>query len=235
MRVLAGCLVLILIVAVNSCSKDQDTRLYSFTYSFRDSLSGWEADFADYPEDSATYHLQAGLETLPYNINTDSTKNAIRLSGNNHSDDLFMFIKRKLSGLRKNTTYQVLFNVKLASNAPTGTLGAGGAPGESVYVKVGASTIEPEKQLVDGFYVMNIDKGDQSTAGENMVVVGNIGVASTTVNYAIITRFNSSANAVYATTNDAGELWLIIGTDSGYEGITTLYYTQVDVYLNQTD
>lgn len=235
MRILAGSLVVILIVAASSCSKDQVTKLYSFTYSFRDSLSGWEGDFADYPEDSATYHLQAGLETLPYNINTDSTKKAIRLSGNNHSDDLFMFIKRKISGLRKNTTYQVLFNVKLASNAPTGTLGAGGAPGESVYVKVGASTIEPEKQLVDGFYTMNIDKGNQSTAGENMVVIGNIGVASTTVNYAIITRFNSSANAVYATTNDVGELWLIIGTDSGYEGITTLYYTQVDVYLNQTD
>jgi hypothetical protein len=235
MRVLAGFFVVFLIVASASCSKDQVTRLYSFTYSFRDSTSGWVGDFADYPEDSSTYHLKASHDTLPFNINADSTRKAIRLSGINRSDDLFMFIKRKISGLRKNTEYQILFSVKVASNAPTDAAGIGGAPGESVYLKVGASVVEPQRQLVDGFYLMNIDKGNQSEGGENMIVVGHIGVAASTVKYTVITRFNTTANGVYATSDDAGELWLIVGTDSGYEGTTTLYYTQVDVFLNAVD
>lgn len=227
--------VIVLMIAVGSCSKEQVVKVYSFTYSFRDSLSGWEGGFADHPADTATYNLHADLDILPYNINTDSTKKSIRLSGTNRSDDLFMFIKRKLTGLRKNTTYQVLLNVKLASNAPTNATGAGGAPGESVYVKVGASTIEPQSLLVDGFYAMNIDKGYQSEGGENMKVVGHVGVNDKTTSYTIISRFNTTSNPVIATTNEAGELWLIIGTDSGYEGTTTLYYTQVDVVLNQGD
>lgn len=235
MRLLAGFLVVFVLMISASCSKEQDTKVYTFTFSFRDSLSGWEGDFADYPEDSSTYHLKASHDTLPFNINADSTRKAIRLSGINRSDDLFMFIKRKISGLRKNTPYEVLMNVKLASNVPTNAAGAGGAPGESVYVKVGASTVEPVRELVSGYYQMNIDKGNQSEGGENMVVVGHVGVADKTTNYTIISRFNNSTNPVYATSNELGELWLIVGTDSGYEGLTKLYYTQVDVYLNATD
>lgn len=232
MRLLKGSVVILLFVVAVSCSKDQEIRLYSFSFLFKDSLSGWEGGFADYPEDSTGYHLNAGLDTLPYEINTDSTKKGIRISGINQSDDLFMFIKRKIPGLQKNATYEVLFNIRLASNAPTGAAGVGGAPGESVYLKVGASSIEPESQLTDGFNIMNIDKGNQSGGGENMIVVGHIGVAATTTKYAVITRFNSSGSGVRATANDAGELWVIVGTDSGFEGETTLYYTQVDVFLN---
>lgn len=235
MRVFNGFLIVLFAGLVFSCFPDQEVRIYSVSYIFKDSASGWEGDFADYPADSAGYHLQAGLDTLPYNLNPDSTKKAIRISGINGSDDLFMFIKRKVSGLRRNTTYQLLFNVRLASNAPTNAVGIGGAPGESVFIKVGASAVGPERTLVGEFYRLNIDKGNQAEGGENMVVIGHIGVAPTTNKYTLIVRNNGSANSVYATTDDAGELWLIVGTDSGFEGQTTLYYTQVDVLFNQAD
>ena len=29
-----------------------------------------------------------------------------------------------------------------------------------------------------------------------------------------------------------GELWLIVGTDSGFEGKTTIYYNRIEVTLN---
>ena len=29
--------------------------------------------------------------------------------------------------------------------------------------------------------------------------------------------------------NDSGELWLIIGTDSGFESTTTIYYNRIKV------
>lgn len=31
-----------------------------------------------------------------------------------------------------------------------------------------------------------------------------------------------------------GEIWLIIGTESGFEGITTVYYTRVNVVFSGT-
>ena len=237
MRVLKGFLVVLFALAVVSCLPEQEIRLYSASFFFADSASGWKGDFADYPVDSSGYHLQVGLDTLPYNLNADSTKKAIRISGINRSDDLFMFIKRKVSGLRKNTTYEILFNVRLASNAPVGAVGIGGGPGESVYVKVGATTHEPKKELDDAdIYRLNINKGNQSEGGENMIVIGHVGVAATTPQkYALIVRNNNSSNSVYATTDDRGDLWLIVGTESGFEGETTLYYTQIDVLFNQVD
>lgn len=235
MRVLKGFFVIFFAVSVVSCLPEQEVRLYSVSYLFKDSASGWEGGFADHPVDTTGYHLKAGLDTLPYNLNADSTKKAILLSGINGSDDLFMFMKRKVSGLRKNTTYELLFNVRFASNAPTGAVGVGGAPGESVYVKVGGSTVEPQTEIVDGYYRLTIDKGNQSESGENMVVVGHVGVASTTTKYTLVVRNNNSSNGMYATTNASGELWLIVGTDSGFEGETTLYYTQVDVLFNQVN
>jgi hypothetical protein len=37
-----------------------------------------------------------------------------------------------------------------------------------------------------------------------------------------------------ASTDADGNLWLIAGTDSGFEGLTTVYFTQIDVTLTAT-
>jgi hypothetical protein len=44
-----------------------------------------------------------------------------------------------------------------------------------------------------------------------------------------IERAHVHPNAV--TANQFGELWLLIGTDSGFEGITSLYYQSISVTL----
>lgn len=68
-----------------------------------------------------------------------------------------------------------------------------------------------------------------------MQVVGTIGIAAGTTQYTEVYRNNNSANAFRITTNNNGEAWVIIGTDSGYKGTTTLYYTSVDVLFNQAN
>lgn len=50
--------------------------------------------------------------------------------------------------------------------------------------------------------------------------------------YVSLTRSRRHANRVTAT--DDGELWLIVGTDSGFEGRTELYYQRIDVTLTPT-
>lgn len=226
--------IIFLFILIISCGPEQEVKVYSFSYLFADSVSGWKADFADYPLDSTGYQLHFKHDTLPYNINSDSSRYSLKLSGTNiGGNGLFMFVKRRISGLRPNTSYEVLLNVRLASKDPISSNGLDDTSGELVYLKIGALTEEPEKLLIGDYYTINLDKGEGSDGGENMEVAGNIGVGTTTTKYTIITRNNSSS--VLATSDEEGSIWLIVGTDSRYSGRTVVYYTQIDAFLNQVD
>ena len=106
----------------------------------------------------------------------------------------------------------------------------GGSEGESVFAKAGASNVEP-RSVVDqlGWLRMNIDKGNQSQSGVNAVVIGN--VANSTLCEQNIRRYEikqlRTPRAVLVTTDGVGSAWLLVGTDSGFEAVTSLYYTRI--------
>jgi hypothetical protein len=83
-------------------------------------------------------------------------------------------------------------------------------------------------------YVLNIDKGNQKNSGTNAITLGDIAIPASSLNYSIITRNNASPTSepFIAQSNSAGELWLIVGTDSGFEGTTRVFYTKVDVLFS---
>lgn len=228
---------LTLIFLQASCNQpDQEVNVFSISYFFNDSDEGWTGDFADYPVgDSIAYELVIKHDTIPTGTSANLTTKGMLVSGKNSSDDLFMFIKKKISGLRPNATYEILFNVRVASNAPTGAVGVGGAPGESVYLKAGVTLVEPKKELETGMYRMNIDKGNQAEEGADMINIGHVGVGTTTTKYTVIIRNNNASSSFQITTDATGEIWLVVGSDSGFEGTTTLYYTQIDVLFNAVD
>jgi hypothetical protein len=221
-----------LAVTTGGCTlPDENITVFSYSYEFSTSDEGWKGDFADYPEgDSIFYELKFKHDTVP---GTSGNRKGLMLSGNNHSDDLFMFVRKQLTGLKPNTTYRVLFNVRIASKEKTGAVGAGGAPGESVFVKAGITLQKPEKVLTDGMYRMNVDIGNQAQVGEDVMLLGHIGVATNTEKFTEVFRNNNSANTFWITTDQTGAVWVLIGTDSGYEGITTVYYTGIDIFFNE--
>jgi hypothetical protein len=205
--------------------------ILNYWVDFNESEDGWIGDFADYPAteyDSAEYGLKIEHANLPAYL---SNQKALLVSGNNYCDDLFMFIKKKIEGLQPSTDYTIVFSVEMASNAPTGLVD-GEKPGEGVFLKAGAVSTEPRKVIDGDFYRMNIDKGNHAASGEDMNVIGNIAVAATTDTYTLITRTNSSAQPLIVRSNSKGELWLIIGTDSDFGGLTSIYYTGVNVVLS---
>lgn len=208
-------------------------------YNFHHGVLGWTAGFADYPPNVGTdYELFAGIRYMPRKL-TYVPKRGFYIQGHNRSDDLFMFFKRRLAaedGVVANQTYRIEFIVKFASNAASGCSGIGGAPGESVALKVGASSIEPLAVLQsNGYLRMNIDKGNQSQGGAAASVAGNIsngipcGQASPFFPFALVERTHQHTSAI--TSNANGELWLLVGTDSGFEGLTRLYFQSVRVRL----
>ena len=196
------------------------------TFVFSGTFAGWKGDFTDYPVGAEQfYELAWGWENLPLAVDGTLDK-GLYLSGNNHSDDLFMFVKYAIQGLDPETTYIIHFaSVIIESDATAGRIGIGGAPGESVFFKVGASTQEPQKVDVGGFYLLNVDKGNQSQGGTNAVVIGNL--ANPSEGYQV--KEFCADNALAITTDAHGKLWIFLGTDSGFEGLTKFYIARVDL------
>jgi hypothetical protein len=208
------------------------TPVQTVTYSFEENAEGWAGGFADYPADWEEDRLafQFSHAPLPEEVNQDG--GALKVSGKNLSDDLFIFVKKQISGLRPEHTYAVTFQVELASQYPQESFGIGGSPGSSVYLKVGGSTAEPQAVVKDGYYRMNIDKGNQAQGGEQMVVAGTVGIPGNEFKYQLIRRDNLQ-EPVRVRTDAEGKLWVVVGTDSGFEGTTTLYYNQIEVMLKE--
>jgi len=217
-------------------------QIIELDYNFRGGTLGWTADFADYPPntnaDNSLYELDARLRFMPRKL-TRVPRRGFYLRGHNRSGDLFMFLKRRLTtadGIVAGQTYRIEYVITLASNAPSRCVGIGGAPGESVFLKVGASSIEPLAVLQpNGYLRMNVDKGNQAQSGTAASVAGNIanGIpceqALPSYPFALIQRSHQHTSNV--TANEGGELWLLVGTDSGFEGLTKLYYQSIRVKL----
>jgi heat shock protein HslJ len=206
-----------------------------FTYTFDDDQESWIAGFSDLPADyeEEIYELDSEWRELP----DDLDGHAIYMQGHNRSDDLFMFLKREVDGLEPGANYGATFRLVLASNVPAGLSGVGGSPGESVYVKVGAATIEPiVEEEADGWLRMNIDKGNQAREGEDMINIGDLANPNLTPETAgayELMEQNSSGRDFEVTADENGVVWFIVGTDSGFEGLTTLYYDTISVVLEQ--
>lgn len=208
-------------------------------YDFHRGTLGWTAGFADYPPNAGTgYELDWGIRYMPRKL-TRVPRRGFYIQGHNRSDDLFMFLKRRLAfedGITPNQTYRVEYVITFASNAPSGCFGIGGAPGEHVALKAGASSIEPLAVMQpNGYLRMNVDKGNQSVGGPAASVAGNIanGIpceqALPDSPFVLIQRSHVHTTDVTASSN--GELWLLVGTNSGFEGMTRLYYQRIRVRL----
>lgn len=214
---------LLLILLAGGCSREpeQEFYLYNEDFPFDTGTEGWEGDFADYlAEDSIVCELQVDHIQLPSEL--AQNKKALMLSGINKNKNLFMFIKKKLNGLKPSTEYTLAYDIELASNTPKSS-------GEN-FLKAGASAIEPVKYLSDDYFRLNIDKGYQSTGGKDMAVLGSISTNLNATSYTLLTLRSSSSMKV--STNSAGELWLTVGTDSSLQGVATVYYTRISVVLS---
>ena len=199
-------------------------------FSFETDADGWLVDFADLPEeyDQSIFELDGGRRALPDGLDGAG----IYVQGHNRSDDLFMYLKRRVDGLTPAASYTVSATVDLATNAALASIGIGGSPGSSVFVKAGASTAEPEAAPDrTGHLRMRIDKGNQSRGGSQMAVLGTVGHPDIVGDEFRLKTLDSMDSPVVVKADDSGRAWLIVGTDSGFEGLTRLYYDRISFTL----
>ena len=121
-------IVSLLVVAFAGCIKDEGPAdMRDFTYNFHHGKDDWIGMFSDYPQGQEEfYELEYEWTKLPEPM--DTAIRVIKISGNNHSDDLFSYIFKHVTGLIPNVSYRTTYTIFLASNVATKSVGAGGSP-----------------------------------------------------------------------------------------------------------
>jgi hypothetical protein len=205
-------------------------------FDLRTDDQGWVTGFADYPVgEDEQLQLEAGRRPLPEEL--EQTGEALYIAGMNNPDDLFMFLKRRVTELEPDAEYRASYEIVIASDGGTDCPGIGGAPGESVYMKAGGAPIEPVPVIEDAsgteMWRMNVDKGHQAAGGEHARIIGDAANGSTQCLDTPYRLKTLRGNDIPITSAADGSLWLLIGSDSGFEGYTGLYYLEIHVTLER--
>lgn len=200
------------------------------TFDFEEDDAGFTAIYADYPEGEGVesdYGFQHSYGKVP----VEGAGNGIFISGNNLSADLFMGYVKALDGFEPGETYHFTVSFRLATDVEGGLVGAGSSPGEGVTVKCGVTPTEPIAVAVNeggsGFYRLNIDAGSQSGSGKDMTAVGDM--AKTESGHPGEYEWKEFRAEFDVAANEQGRVYLIIGTDSGFEGTTSWYLDDISV------
>ncbi len=229
LQLIAGWIMFMILASCNDNNREHPNPI-GLLWNFESGIEGWKGDFVKYPIGGEEYYeLLFEHSALPEPL--DQEQQALKLSGNNHNSNLFMFVKKKVTGLEPNTVYYLKFTVEFASGlAEEESPGTTGNLGNRIHLAAGAAQIEPLKEIGENnLYGLNIGICNQNLDGEDMVVLGNFSNGTDQPVYALKTVENSKP--FHRITNDKGELWIIVGIDSGIDSINTIYYNSIRVDL----
>jgi hypothetical protein len=197
-------------------------------FDFGQGSAGWISGFADYSALTAPSDVIAEVRSLPNPL----TGKGYFQSGTNLSDDLMLYIKTPIDGLVPGVTYRLSANLQFLTNVPSGCVGVGGAPGESVWLVLAAASTEPLNLMIDGDTRLNIDRGNQAIGGSSGLVLGTMANTVTDCGeprWESKTLSTSLNNLLSVKADEKGVIWVLIGFDSGFEALSQLYYQRLSL------
>jgi len=211
-------------------------------FSFAAGTDSFTADFTDYSLGQEVgdqgIRFVSEFRRLPPPLDN---RFGLLVGGTNRSDDLFMYIYRPVTGLVPGQRYLVRVDITFATNVPRDCVGVGGSPGESVYIHAGATAAVPTKVVQGTSVRSSIAKANQSQSGRETITIGNFaggGGTCTAGQYAVKTLSTAAreattpplpappADALLITADAQGRLWIVIGTDSGFEDRTEIFFLE---------
>ncbi|MBB3224419.1 hypothetical protein [Pseudoduganella umbonata] len=199
------------------------------TQDFKVDASGWTGESSDYTTDTAPANVVFELRDISSLGAAYKDSKAYYVSGTNRSDDLLLYVKKQFTGLVANTEYTfAVTSMNFLSNAHSGCMGVGGAPGESVWVIAAASATEPKAVTTNGDTRLNIDHGNQAAPGAASMMLGNIAnglPCDGSATYA--SKLVRNTTGIRVKTDAEGKVWVLLGIDSGFEATTSVYLQNV--------
>ena len=194
----------------------------SITVDFNPGSDGWPTGTADYTDGTKPTEVVFAAKPLPAPL----SGNGFYLSSHNNSDDVLTYVKRQVGGFVAGAKYAVNFELHYVTDAATGCMGVGGSRGESVWMVAAASADEP-KLVTDtgiGYEHLNIDRGNQAASGKQGKVLGTQGADKLSCDGGVFAaQVRSSSEAVELQADKDGKIWVMLGTDSGYESTNAVY------------
>lgn len=196
----------------------------TITVDFTKGIEGWTAGVADYLDGNEPTEAASGWSKVPPPVHGMG----YYIVSHNNSDDVFTFTKHQVGGFVPGAKYTLTFELSYATSAATGCVGVGGARGDSIYM-VGAAAMDEPKVVKYGIeeqhrYRLNIDHGDQAVSGEQGKILGLLGIEGLDCNgndFATATRTSKEPVTVQA--DKDGKFWIVLGTDSAFEGTNAIY------------
>jgi hypothetical protein len=95
---------------------------------------------------------------------------------------------------------------------------------------IGVTTAEPVNVLAaNGYYRLNLDKGNQINGGPARKVIGTMGNGYDTWRYVLLRKEGTFS----FTTDHTGKAWATVSTDSGFEATTSLYYSRITIEFRE--
>jgi hypothetical protein len=222
-------------------SSSTEKQQLTLNYDFSETSQNFLIDTADHSvEHPSNDQIIAQMDTLP---SPYAYRNGIKFGWNNYSDDIKGFIKQKITNLSANKTFQVDFQVDVLTFMSENCAGIGGNPGQAVKVKASLLNEEPIKIIekteyldhVTEQYVISIDDGQ--SGGDDVTVMGHIGLPIACddaffMNPLVWEIKPLTNDEVFTFTSDAsGEAWVYVSIDSGFEGISEFYLTNVELNI----
>lgn len=232
------------VLFIGSCSSEDtsttpppsEKQTFNLFFDFSEDSEEFEINVADYfVEHERNGEIISTLSQLPEPY---EYRMGIEFSWYNYSDDIKGYIKKKFSDLKPDTTYSVDFQVDILTVESEQCVGGGGGPGSSVYVKASLLPREPARFISyedspDGTYRVDIDDGQ--SGGSDVVLLGDIGlpISCETSEESPVWEIKSLVNdeSFVMTTEKSGEAWIYASIDSGFEGETTVYITDIEVTI----
>lgn len=200
-------------------------------FEFANGNQEWKGGISDFPIDY--------LDSVVYKINNEAVPNSLTSSGKalnisavNPHRDLFYYFLRKESGLEPGERYKIDFEF-LVYTQLTGKVDG------DLYLKLGATNFPPElSPRMSGtdknieLISLNVDKGDTNSAsGTDVVNIGSI--KEFTGEKPEVISGNNFDKRIEVVADRQGNVWLIIGVDSGISGQLTFGMAALTVYFRK--
>lgn len=215
--------------------------------TFESGSAGLLPAFCDYSlgsEEHSVHSLDflAEVRKLPKEVEVPGKdRNAYYIQSFNSPDDIFMYLKGVLTradGVLPNKDYKLAFQIDFASDA-TDCPGSGGSP-SSVWLKAGGSAIEPIPVLLPddphSYLSINVDKGHQMEGGKNLGLIGSIWNGQQCGEEPRYILLRREYEHPFPIRSSAGQvLWFAVGTESGFEALTGIYYHSITVTAELLD
>jgi len=151
-------------------------------------------------------------------------------SDNSQSGNIFMGLVKQIAAA-PNTNYALNFTVDFLTNVAAGCAGIGASPGDNVYVEVGATGANPSVGYTDSTGLFEFQNLNTNV---NLTLAGNFGSEMLkdcydTTRY--VSKELSTGTNYPVSSDDNGNIWLLVGTNSYFEGTTSIYWQNLNARL----